>query len=101
MVFVKVASTNVLKPGEKMGFQGNGKAILIVNLNNKYFAIGNICTHMGCRLSDGKVKDESIQCRCHGSIFDIKTGKVLGNPAKKPEDVFEVKVEGEQILVDM
>ena len=101
MVFVKVASTNDLKHGEKMSFQGNGSDILVINLNSKYFAIGNICTHMGCRLSDGTIRDESIQCRCHGSIFDIKTGKVLGNPAKKAEDVFVVKVEGEQILVDM
>jgi len=101
MGFVKVASTNELKQGKMVGVEASGKPILLVNLEGKYFAIGNICTHMGCMLSDGVLKGESVECLCHGSVFDVKTGSVLKGPAKKPESVFQVKVEGNQISVNV
>jgi len=101
MGFVKVASTNELKQGKMVGVEASGKPILLVNLEGKYYAIGNICTHMGCMLSDGVLKGESVECLCHGSVFDVKTGSVLKGPAKKPESVFQVKVEGNQISVNV
>jgi len=52
-------------------------------------------------LSNGVLKAESVQCPCHGSVFDIKTGKVVKGRAKKPEPVFQVRVEGDQILVNV
>ena len=101
MVFVKTVNTKVLKPNEKLGIKIKGNDILIVNLNGNYYAIGNICTHRGCKLSDGKINGESVECPCHGSVFEIITGKVLKGPAKKAEMSYKVKVDNEQILVDV
>jgi len=101
MGFVKVASPKELGSNQMRGVEAGGKEILIVNLDGKYFAIGNVCTHMGCMLSDGALKGENVQCPCHGSTFDVKTGKVVKGPAEKPEPAFEVKVEGNQILVNV
>lgn len=101
MTFVRVAAKNDVSAGKKIGFKIGGKEILVVNLNGKYFAIGNKCTHMGCKLSESVLKGDSIECICHGSTFDIKTGKVLKGPAKSPEPVFKVKVEGNEILVEV
>jgi len=99
--FVKVASTKDLEHGKMKGVEAGGKSLLVVNLEGKYYAIGNICTHMSCMLSDGLLKGESAQCPCHGSAFNVKTGGVLKGPAKKPEPFFQVKVEGDQILVNV
>lgn len=101
MGFIKVASAKELGTGEIIGVEAGGKPILVVNLNGKYYAIGNVCTHMGCMLSDGALKGENVQCPCHGSVFDVKTGTVVHGPAQKPEPVFQVKVEGDQILVNV
>jgi len=101
MGFVKVASTKDVGPGKMNGVEAGGKPAFLVNLGDKYYAIGNICTHMGCMLSDGVLKGENVQCPCHGSIFDVKTGNVTKGPAKKPEPVFQVKVEGDQIFVNV
>jgi nitrite reductase/ring-hydroxylating ferredoxin subunit len=30
-------------------------------------------------------------CQCHGSTFDIRTGAVLGGPATKALEVYEVQ----------
>lgn len=100
MVFAKVASTSDLMPDKMMGVEAGGKPVLLVNLGGKYYAIGNRCTHTGCMLSDGTLEGESVQCICHGSIFDVKSGDVLKGPAKQPEPVFQVKVQGDQILVE-
>ena len=99
MTSVTVASASELKPDEMKAVNVNGKPILLVNLNGTFYAIGNICTHMGCPLSKGTLKDENIECVCHGSMFDIKTGKVIRGPAETPEQKYLVKVENGKVLV--
>jgi nitrite reductase/ring-hydroxylating ferredoxin subunit len=66
----------------------NGRSILIVNVKGNFCAIGNVCTLMGCYLSDGTLKEENVQCPCHGSIFDVRTGALVKGPAKEPEMPF-------------
>ncbi len=84
-----------------MGVEAESKMILLVNIGGAYYAIGNRCTHMGCMLSDGTLERETVKCLCHGSIFDLKTGNVTKPPARQPEPVYEVKVDGDQILVNV
>lgn len=101
MAFVRVASTKDLEPGSMMGVEAGGKEVLLVNLGGTFYAIGNRCTHMSCLLSDGTLEGESVKCVCHDSFFDLKTGNVAKGPARKPEPVFQVKVEGDQVLIEV
>jgi len=101
MGFVKVTSIKELGSGKMVGVEAGGKPVLVVNLDGKYYAIGNVCTHMGCMLSDGVLKGEIVTCPCHGSRFNVETGGVVGGPAKKPEPTFQVKTEGDQVLVNV
>jgi 3-phenylpropionate/trans-cinnamate dioxygenase ferredoxin subunit len=98
---MRAAFTKDLQPEKMMGVEVGGKEVLLADLAGTYFAIGNRCTHMSCMLSDGTLKGENVTCACHGSIFDVKTGNVVKGPARKPEPVFQVKVEGDQILVNV
>ncbi len=100
MTLVTVASASDLKPDEMKAVNVNGKPVLLANLNGTYYAIGNICTHMGCPLSKGTLKGENVECICHGSVFDLKTGKVVRGPAEKPEPKYEVKVENGKVLIN-
>jgi nitrite reductase/ring-hydroxylating ferredoxin subunit len=99
MVFVYAASVSELHEGAIAGVNVNGKEVLLANVSGKIYAIGNICTHMGCKLSDSMIKDGSIRCICHKSMFDLRTGKVKDGPATKPEPVFVVKVDHGKIMV--
>ena len=101
MVFEKLALVKDLKPNQMTSVEAGGKEIVVVNLDGAYYAIGNRCTHMGCMLSDGTLRGETVTCPCHGSIFDVKTGSVMKGPAKKPEPAYQTKTEGEQILADI
>ena len=96
-----IASVKAVTPGKMIGVEINGKNILIVNMNGKYFAIGNSCTHDGCLLSDGILNGEKVQCVCHGSTFDIRTGTVVKGPAKDPEPQYELKIDQDQILANL
>lgn len=100
MTYTRVLSTKDLSPGEMKSVETRGKQVLLVNLDGEYHAIGNICTHMTCRLSEGSINDSDVTCPCHFSVFDVRSGKVLNGPATKPEPVFKVKIENDQILVD-
>ena len=100
MGFVRVTFTKDLGPGKMLGVEANGKQILLVNLNGKYYAIGNKCTHRGCMLSEGELQGEMVLCTRHGSRFAVQTGIVMTGPAKRLEPQFEVKVDGEQISVN-
>jgi 3-phenylpropionate/trans-cinnamate dioxygenase ferredoxin subunit len=101
MVFVKVALVKDLKPGKMIGVEAGGKEVVVANVDGNYFAIGDRCTHMSCILSEGSPGGLNVTCSCHGSVFDVKTGNVVKGPAKKPEPVFQVKAEDDQILVNV
>ena len=83
------------------GVVADGKEILVVNLGTTFTAIGNRCTHMGCRLSSGKLDGEIIRCPCHGSMFNVRTGQVVRGPAKRPEPAYTVTVENGELFIDM
>jgi nitrite reductase/ring-hydroxylating ferredoxin subunit len=101
MVLVKVASIAELEPNTMKVVNAKGTPILLVNLAGAFYAIGNTCTHMGCPLSRGTLKGDVVQCACHGSVFNVKTGEVVKGLAKKPEPKYELEVSGDQILVRM
>ena len=101
MGFVKLASINDVKPNHMKSIKVNDKQILLANLNGNYYAIGNICTHMGCMLSNGTLQGNAVECSCHASTFDLTTGNVVGGPAIKPEPKYELKTENNQILINL
>lgn len=88
-----------LPPGKTASVTVNGKEILVANAGGVYFAIGNICTHGGCKLSNGTLTGESLRCSCHGSIFSMRTGQVIKGPAKKPAPTYEIRYEAGEIRV--
>ena len=101
MGLLKLATTTAIKPNTMKVVNANGTPILLVNLSGTFYAIGNVCTHMGCPLSRGTLKGDTVQCACHGSVFNVKTGAVVRGLAKKPEPKYELEVSGDQILVRM
>lgn len=97
--YMKPLSTNEVKPDEMKQGKVGDKRVLVVNLNGKLYAIGDVCMHMGCSLSNGTLNGEKVICPCHGSTYNVRTGSVVRGPAKKPEPTFEVKVDGDRIFL--
>jgi 3-phenylpropionate/trans-cinnamate dioxygenase ferredoxin subunit len=80
MNFVDAARTDQIPAGTMKSFTIKGVEILIANVDGKFYAIGNKCTHMGGDLSKGKLEGKIVTCPRHGSQFDLATGKSLRGP---------------------
>jgi nitrite reductase/ring-hydroxylating ferredoxin subunit len=97
--FIKAAETKDVPPSQMKEVQVDGKAICLANVEGKYYAINNVCTHEGGPLADGTLAGFEVECPWHGSKFDVRTGKVTSPPAERPEPPYEVKVEGTAVLI--
>jgi ferredoxin-NADP reductase/nitrite reductase/ring-hydroxylating ferredoxin subunit len=97
--FVKVADIKEILPSKMKEVQVDGENICIANVEGKYYAIGSICTHEGGPLADGTLEDYEVECPWHGSKFDVRTGEVTNPPASEPEPSYEIKVDGNSILI--
>jgi len=86
--------------GKMVGIEADDKKVLLAMVNGHYYAIRNVCTHMACTLSDGTLTGDHVQCPCHGSTFDVKTGVLIRGPARLPETAYPVRTEGENIIID-
>ena len=104
MVLVTVARTADVPEGEVRRFEIDGHEIAVTNLGEgQYRALGDICSHAHAHLHEGEidVDFETIECPRHGSTFDLETGKPRSLPATLPVPVYAVKVEGDEIKVEI
>ena len=100
--FVKVATTDVIAaPGEGKLVGAAGKKIALFKVDGTFYAIDETCTHRGGPLSEGLLLGIEVTCPWHGAVFDVRTGNVLSPPA--PQDVarYNVRVEGEDIEIEL
>ncbi|NNM58282.1 MAG: non-heme iron oxygenase ferredoxin subunit [Legionellales bacterium] len=74
--------------------------ILLIHLNNRYYAIEDLCTHDGGDLSGGEIEGNEIICPRHGARFCITTGEALTPPAYEDIETFPLKIEGDIILIE-
>ena len=97
--YVKVAQTDELAPGQMKLVEVGDDRILLVNLDGGYHAVSEICTHAYAPMSDGNLSGEEVECPLHGSVFSVKTGEPTCPPASEGLTVYEVRVEGSDILI--
>jgi nitrite reductase/ring-hydroxylating ferredoxin subunit len=97
--FVKVAETKDIQPSNLEAVDVAGERVCIVNIEGKYYALGNVCTHVGGPLDEGTLEGYEVECPWHGSKFDVRTGEPTKPPAKRPVPTYEVKIQDNNILV--
>ncbi|MFT4305534.1 MAG: non-heme iron oxygenase ferredoxin subunit [Microbacterium sp.] len=97
----RVCAVSELVQDEAHRVEVDGVAIAVVlDSNGDVHAIGDVCTHGDISLSDGFVEGETIECWAHGSAFSLLTGHPLNLPAYEPVPVFEVTIDGDDVLID-
>ena len=97
--FIRVAVTKDIQPSQMKEVEVAGEKVCVINVDGKFYAIDNVCTHEGGPLAEGTLEGYEVECPWHGSRFDVRTGEVINPPAETPEPVYEVKVEDNNILV--
>jgi 3-phenylpropionate/trans-cinnamate dioxygenase ferredoxin component len=97
--FIKVGEVADLQPGKMKRIDVNGQRILLVNIDGRFYATDDTCTHEDASLSTGSLKGDLVKCPLHGSRFNVRTGEVLEEPAEENLTTYAVRVEGGSILI--
>lgn len=71
----------------------DGVPVLLVNHQERIYAMEDTCGHAGCALSGGRLEGDAIACPCHGSTYRLADGAVLRGPSPFPQRMFDVRVE--------
>jgi nitrite reductase/ring-hydroxylating ferredoxin subunit len=94
--------TSDIPPGKMIKVSIDGRDILVANIDGKYCATDDSCTHSGSSLSEGKLDGCTITCGWHGAQFDCETGKLVKFPAKiRDLALYNVIVESDNVFVEM
>ncbi|MEU7555865.1 Rieske (2Fe-2S) protein [Streptomyces sp. NPDC044571] len=72
------------------------KLVVSCPAEGQYKAFSAQCTHAGCVLD--KIVEGEGNCPCHGSRFDVATGKVLRGPAADPLPAVPVRAENGRLI---
>jgi len=97
----KVAETKDVGPGQAIAVDAAGQKVAIFNVEGKFYAIGDACTHRGGSLSQGGVKGTQVTCPLHRAVFDLTTGNHMSPPAPKGVPCYKVTVEGGDIKIEV
>lgn len=85
------------------GFQctvGN-RVLAVFNVDGKFYAIDDACSHAGGSLAEGPVAGSVVTCPWHGATFDISTGAALSEPAYECVKAYNVKVQDGNVFVEI
>ena len=96
--FTKVANKADIPAGSGKVVEAGGKTIAVFNCEGTFYAIDNTCKHRGGPLGEGSLSGTTVTCPWHGWEYDVSTGECQMDASIKVQK-FDVKVEGEDILV--
>jgi 3-phenylpropionate/trans-cinnamate dioxygenase ferredoxin subunit len=98
---VRLCRRDEIEPGTAKRFEIGKHQICLVRIGDRFHGIGDRCSHADFSLADGEVYPDECEIECwkHGSTFSLVDGKPQSLPATKPVPVYEVRVEGDDVLV--
>ena len=100
--FKKVADLAELKEDEVKGVKVGNKEVALYLQDGQVFATDDLCTHDYCSISENfALHGQEVECTCHGSHFNIKTGENTVPPAAEKLPIYNVKVENGEVFVEI
>jgi nitrite reductase/ring-hydroxylating ferredoxin subunit len=97
----RVASLDEVPAGRPKLVELDGARIVLTRVGDAVYACGEVCTHRGGPLSEGKVNGHRLICPWHGWMYDVRTGQCLfpGRGAAVPS--YPVRTDGGEIFVEL
>jgi 3-phenylpropionate/trans-cinnamate dioxygenase ferredoxin subunit len=100
--FTWVCKVGDLQPGSAAQAEIDGVLVAMVrDGDGGVHALNDRCTHADVSLSEGEVDGCTLECWLHGSRFDVRTGEPSGPPAIIPVAVYPVRIDGDDVFVDV
>lgn len=99
--WMKAVAASALPPGQMVGVELGGKAVCVYNVDGRFYATSNVCTHAFAMLSDGYLDGALVECPLHAGLFDVRTGEGQGPPITCDIETFPVRLQGDEVQVDL
>ena len=100
--WLRVATTGELAKGAMKALAVAGRDLALYHLEDgTWCASDNLCTHAAARLTEGWLEGCTIECPLHAGRFDLRTGAGQGAPIEDDLQVYPVRVEGDDVLVQV
>ena len=96
--YTTVARRGDIPEGTGKAFHIKKRSVAVFNTGDAYYAIDDVCPHMGASLADGHLEDNVVTCPWHAWRFSVCDGTWCDN-RKISIDSFEVRLVDEEIQV--
>ncbi|MEH1802829.1 MAG: FAD-dependent oxidoreductase [Nostoc sp.] len=96
-----VANVNDLNDGEMRQVAVGEIKILLSRIDGKFYAVSAHCTHDGAPLADGVLSGDHVVCPWHSACFNVTTGDQQEPPGLDSLAGYEVRIEGENVIVSV
>jgi len=96
--YVEVAKVDEILAGQgKDAIATDGEPVVVIKTAEpaELIALSKRCTHLGCIV---ELKGEELVCPCHNAHFTL-AGEVISGPAPRPLPKYEVKIQGNKIML--
>jgi|SRR5580658_9357092 NAD(P)H-dependent nitrite reductase small subunit len=100
MAWMKVCRKDQIADQSALKIKGDNP-IAIFRAGERFFATDDTCTHAKFSLSEGYIEGEEVVCALHEARFCLRTGRVLSPPATVALRTYPVKIEGDDVMVEM
>ena len=100
---ITVCSVAELADGAMRLVETDGRKIGVFRCGEDLYAIEDRCSHDDGPLAEGEFDATActVECPRHGSLFDLRSGRPKTLPAFQPVDTFEVRVEGDDVKLEV
>jgi nitrite reductase/ring-hydroxylating ferredoxin subunit len=97
--FVGVASTADIPDGTMRCVAVDRARVVIAHVGGRFHAFSDICGHRNAPLSRGRLTGHIVECPLHFAQFDVRTGRLIDGPVSADIRTYEVRVDGDSVLV--
>ncbi|HEX5889966.1 MAG TPA: FAD-dependent oxidoreductase [Pyrinomonadaceae bacterium] len=94
-----LANTSDLNSGEMKEFSAGETRILLARVGDQFYAVSGSCPHYGGNLAEGALCGTHVVCPLHHAVFNVVNGDLEEPPALDALVSYEVRVEGERVMV--
>ena len=100
-IWHRIACIDEIDEDEPLSVKVGDHTIGVFQLDGEFYAIEDVCPHAFALLSQGFVEGDEVECPLHEAVFHIPTGRCLKAPADRDLQTYQVRVEGDDILIGL
>ena len=99
--WVKACAAEDIPPFEGRRIKIEGSYVGVFHTGEGFYAIGDVCPHLGGPLSDGIVAGTEVSCPLHNRRVALKSGEMAGGDLSCRVPTFPVEVRGSMVYLDV